>query len=53
MLEIGILFKVAGIVICSVLMVILGRIDRKKKLPIGAKLIFQVLISFNCNLFWS
>ena len=45
MLEIGILFKVAGIVICSVLMVILGRIDRKKKLPIGAKLIFQVLIS--------
>ena len=45
MLENGILFKIAGIIICSVLMVILGRADRKKKLPIGVKLIFQVLIS--------
>ena len=45
MLESGILFKIAGIIICSVLMVILGRVDRKKKLPIGLKLIFQVLIS--------
>jgi exopolysaccharide biosynthesis WecB/TagA/CpsF family protein len=45
MLESGILFKIAGIIICSVLMVILGRADRKKKLPIGVKLIFQVLIS--------
>ena len=45
MLESGILFKIAGIIICSVLMVILGRADRKKKLPIGLKLIFQVLIS--------
>jgi len=45
MLETGILFKIAGIIICSVLMVILGRADRKKKLPTGVKLIFQVLIS--------
>ncbi len=45
MLETGMVFKVAGIVICSVLMVILGRADRKKKLPTGVKLIFQVLIS--------
>ena len=45
MLESGILFKIAGIIICSVLMVILGRADRKKKLPTGVKLIFQVLIS--------
>ena len=45
MLETGMVFKVAGIVICSVLMVILGRADRKKKLPTGIKLIFQVLIS--------
>jgi len=45
MFETGIVFKIAGIIICSVLMVILGRIDRKKKLPIGVKLIFQVLIS--------
>jgi len=45
MLETGMVFKVAGIIICSVLMVILGRADRKKKLPTGVKLIFQVLIS--------
>ncbi|GAG24704.1 unnamed protein product, partial [marine sediment metagenome] len=45
MLETGMVFKIAGIIICSVLMVILGRIDRKKKLPTGVKLIFQVLIS--------
>jgi len=45
MLETGIMFKIAGIIICSVLMVILGRADRKKKLPTGVKLIFQVLIS--------
>jgi len=45
MLESGILLKIAGIIICSVLMVILGRADRKKKLPTGVKLIFQVLIS--------
>ena len=45
MLESGMIFKIAGIIICSVLMVILGRADRKKKLPIGVKLIFQVLIS--------
>jgi len=33
MLETGMVFKVAGIIICSVLMVILGIVDRKKKLP--------------------
>jgi len=45
MLESGMMLKIAGIIICSVLMVILGRADRKKKLPTGVKLIFQVLIS--------
>ena len=45
MFETGMVFKIAGIIICSVLMVILGRVDRKKKLPTGVKLIFQVLIS--------
>lgn len=45
MLESGIMLRIAGIAICSVLMVILGRADRKKKLPTGVKLIFQVLIS--------
>ncbi len=45
MFETGMIFKVAGIVICSLLMVILGRADRKNKLPSGIKLIFQVLIS--------
>ncbi|GAI01041.1 unnamed protein product, partial [marine sediment metagenome] len=45
MLETGMVFKIAGIIICGVLMVILGRVDRKKKLPTGVKLIFQVLIS--------
>ena len=45
MIETGMVFKIAGIVICSVLMVILGRADRKRKLPTGVKLIFQVLIS--------
>lgn len=45
MFETGMVFKIAGIVICSVLMIILGRIDRKRKLPTGVKLIFQVLIS--------
>ena len=45
MLETGMVFKIAGIVICSVLMVILGKVDRKRKIPIGVKLIFQVLIS--------
>lgn len=45
MLETGIVFKIAGIVICSVLMVILGKVDRKRKIPTGVKLIFQVLIS--------
>ena len=45
MLESGIVFKIAGIVICTVLMIILGRVARKRKLPAGVKLIFQVLIS--------
>jgi len=45
MLETAMMLRIAGIIICSVLMVILGRADRKKKLPAGVKLIFQVLIS--------
>ena len=45
MLETGMVFKIAGIVICSVLMVILGRVDRKRKLLPGIKLLFQILIS--------
>src|SRR5665648_503691 len=45
MFDTGMIFRVAGIVICSLLMVILGRADRKSKLPPGIKLIFQVLIS--------
>jgi len=45
MLETGMVFKIAGIIICSVLMVILGKVDRKRKIPTGVKLIFQVLIS--------
>ncbi|MCJ7656686.1 MAG: WecB/TagA/CpsF family glycosyltransferase [Candidatus Atribacteria bacterium] len=45
MLETGMVFKIAGIVICIVLMVILGKVDRKRKIPTGVKLIFQVLIS--------
>jgi len=45
MLEIEILFKIVGIIICSILMVILGKVDKKRKLSTGIKLIFQVLIS--------
>ena len=45
MLESGMVFKITGIVVCSVLMVILGKIDKKRKIPTGVKLIFQVLIS--------
>jgi len=45
MLETGIVFKIVGIIICSMLMVILGRVDRKRKLHTGVKLIFQILIS--------
>jgi len=45
MFETGMVFKIVGIIICSMLMVILGRADRKRKLPAGVKLIFQVLIS--------
>jgi len=45
MFETGIVFKVVCIVFCSLLMVLLGRADRKTKLSPGIKLIFQVLIS--------
>jgi exopolysaccharide biosynthesis WecB/TagA/CpsF family protein len=45
MLDTGMVFKITGIVICSLLMVILGKVDRKRKIPTGVKLIFQVLIS--------
>jgi len=45
MLETGIVLKIAGIFICGMLMVILGKVDRKRKIPTGLKLILQVLIS--------
>ncbi|MCJ7789283.1 MAG: WecB/TagA/CpsF family glycosyltransferase, partial [Candidatus Atribacteria bacterium] len=37
--------KAIGIAISSILMIVLGRVDRKKGLSVGVKLIFQVLIS--------
>ncbi len=45
MSEFGITYKVIGIVVASALMIILGRVDKKKKLSTGNKLIFQILIS--------
>lgn len=45
MLESGIMSKAIGIAISSILMIVLGRVDRKKRLSVGVKLIFQVLIS--------
>jgi UDP-N-acetyl-D-mannosaminuronic acid transferase (WecB/TagA/CpsF family)/UDP-N-acetylmuramyl pentapeptide phosphotransferase/UDP-N-acetylglucosamine-1-phosphate transferase len=45
MLESGIMSKAIGITISSILMIVLGRVDRKKGLSVGVKLIFQVLIS--------
>ncbi len=45
MSEIGIIYKIIGIVIASALMIILGRADKKQKLSTGNKLIFQILIS--------
>ena len=45
MLETGMVLKIAGIFICGILMVILGKVDRKRKIPTGLKLILQVLIS--------
>jgi len=45
MSEIGMMYKIIGIVIASVLMIILGRVDKKKRLSTGSKLIFQILIS--------
>ncbi|PIX33968.1 MAG: hypothetical protein COZ58_05515, partial [Candidatus Infernicultor aquiphilus] len=45
MLESGIMSKAIGIAISSILMIVLGRVDRKKGLSVGVKLIFQVLIS--------
>ncbi|HER24216.1 MAG TPA: WecB/TagA/CpsF family glycosyltransferase [Candidatus Atribacteria bacterium] len=45
MLEIGMMLKIAGIFVCSMLMIILGKIDEKRKIPTGYKLIFQILIS--------
>ena len=43
--EFGIIYKIIGIVVASSLMVILGRVDQKKKLSTGSKLLFQILIS--------
>lgn len=45
MLESGIMSKDIGIAISSILMIVLGRVDRKRGLSVGVKLIFQVLIS--------
>jgi len=45
MSEIGIIYKIIGIVIASALMIILGRADKKQKLSTRNKLIFQILIS--------
>jgi exopolysaccharide biosynthesis WecB/TagA/CpsF family protein len=45
MLESEIMSKAIGIAISSILMIVLGRVDRKKGLSVGIKLIFQVLIS--------
>lgn len=45
MSEIGMIYKIIGIVIASALMIILGRADKKQKLSTGNKLIFQILIS--------
>ena len=45
MLETGMVLKIAGIFICGILTVILGKVDRKRKIPTGLKLILQVLIS--------
>ena len=45
MLEYETLYKITGIIVASLLMVILGKVNEKKKLHIGSKLIFQILIS--------
>jgi len=38
-------YKIAGIIIAGLLMIILGKVNEKKKLNAGSKLIFQILIS--------
>jgi len=45
MLENEIIYKITGIIVASLLMIILGKINEKKKLHIGSKLIFQIVIS--------
>jgi len=45
MLENEVIYKVSGIIIASLLMVALGKVNEKKKLYTGSKLIFQILIS--------
>jgi len=45
MLETGMIYKIIGIVIASILMIFLGKADKRHRLSIGNKLILQVLIS--------
>jgi len=45
MSELEIIYKIIGVVVAGLLMIILGRVDKKKKLPTGTRLLFQILIS--------
>ncbi|HBY56668.1 MAG TPA: hypothetical protein DEG96_02215 [Candidatus Atribacteria bacterium] len=45
MFETGIIYKIIGIAIASILMIFLGRADKRQRLSTGNKLIFQILIS--------
>jgi len=45
MLETGIIYKIIGIMIASILIVFLGKADKRHRLSIGNKLILQILIS--------
>ena len=45
MLENETIYKIAGIIIAGALIIILGKMNEKKKLNTGSKLIFQILIS--------
>ena len=45
MLENETIYKIAGIIIAGALIIVLGKMNEKKKLNTGSKLIFQILIS--------
>lgn len=45
MLENETIYKIAGIIISGALIIVLGKMNEKKKLNTGSKLIFQILIS--------